>query len=130
MKIEDHINHWLMSAEHDFETAEILFQSQKYDWCLFLGHLVLEKALKALYVKSNENKLPPKTHNLIKLAEKTTTSLSSERKFFLDKVNDFNLEVRYPEFRKEFYKTCTREFTEPQFIKIKETFQWLKSQIK
>ena len=91
---------------------------------------MLEKALKALYVKSNENKLPPKTHNLIKLSEKITISLSSERKFFLDKVNDFNLEVRYPEFRKEFYITCTREFAEPQFIKIKETFQWLKSQIK
>ncbi len=66
----------------------------------------------------------------IEVAQRISSSLSSERKFFLDKVNDFNLEVRYPEFRKEFYKTCTRKFAEPQFIKIKETFQWLKSQIK
>ena len=107
MKIEDHINHWLNSAEHDLETAESLFQAGKNDWCLFLGHLVLEKALKALYVKDNQNKLPPKTHNLVKLAEMTTITLSPEIIFFLDKVNDFNLEVKYPEFREEFYKTCT-----------------------
>jgi len=129
MKLEEHIKHWMEGAEHDLETAESLFASEKYDWCLFIGHLVLEKALKALYVRDNENKLPPKTHNLIRLAEKTTISLTAERKVFLDQVNDFNLEVRYPEFKKEFYRICTKEFTESNFLKIKETFQWLKSLI-
>ena len=81
MKIEDHINHWLKNAEHDLDTAESLFQNEKYDWCLFLGHLVLEKALKALYVKTNENKLPPKTHNLLKLAEKTTIFFHPKEKY-------------------------------------------------
>lgn len=65
----------------------------------------------------------------LETAEKTTITLTTERKIFLDQVNDFNLEVRYPEFKNEFYKTCTKGFTEPKFSKIKETFQWLKSQI-
>ncbi|WP_150112227.1 HEPN domain-containing protein [Desulfonatronovibrio hydrogenovorans] len=50
MNINDQLNYWLESAEHDLDTADSLFYSEKYDWCLFMGHLVLEKALKAVYV--------------------------------------------------------------------------------
>lgn len=127
MKLHDHIQFWLDSAEHDLETANSLFSTGKYDWCLFLGHLVLEKALKAVYVKDNENRLPPKTHNLVKLAEKTTIALNVGKKLFLDEVNDFNIEIRYPKYKQEFYKTCTKEFAEEYFMKIKEHFKWIKS---
>ena len=130
MKIDDHIEFWLNSADHDLEAAESLFSAKKFDWCLFLGHLVLEKALKAFYVKDNENRLPPKTHNLLKLAEETTIPLNDDVKLFLDEVNDFNLEVRYPEYKQEFYKTCTNEFAEEYFKKIKEHYQWIKSLLK
>ena len=51
MLIEEHIQYWIESADSDLDTAEALFASGKYDWCLFLGHLVLEKILKAHYVK-------------------------------------------------------------------------------
>ncbi len=68
MTKEEHISYWLESAKHDLDTAESLFKSEKYDWCLFIGHLVLEKVLKAIFVDKNNNKIPPKTHKLIKLA--------------------------------------------------------------
>ena len=45
------IEYWVDSAVHDLDVAETLFKSGKYDWCLFIAHLVLEKMLKALYVK-------------------------------------------------------------------------------
>ena len=64
MKIKEHIQYWVESAEHDLDSAESLFTAGKYDWSLFIGHLVLEKILKALYVQDNQNRLPPKTHNL------------------------------------------------------------------
>ena len=127
MELNNHIRFWLNSAEHDLDAANSLFLNGKYDWCLFLGHLVLEKALKAAYVKDNENRLPPKTHNLVKLAEKTTIVLDSEKKLFLDEVNDFNLETRYPEYKQEFFKKCTKEFAEEYFTRIKEYFEWIKS---
>ena len=38
------------SAENDPDTAEKLFAVEKSDGCLFLGHLMLETALKAHYV--------------------------------------------------------------------------------
>lgn len=130
MKIEEHIQFWLESADNDLDTAEKLFTVEKYDWCLFLGHLVLEKVLKAHYVKDNENQMPPRIHNLVKLSEKTSIKLTEKQKSFLDEVTDFNLEVRYPEYKKEFQKMCTREFCKRKFSKIKEEYKWLKSRIK
>lgn len=130
MKMEEHIDYWLDSADHDLDTAKDLFAAGKFDWCLFLGHLVLEKTLKAFYVRDNENRLPPRTHNLVKLAEKTRLRLSDAQRVFLDEVNDFNLEVRYPGFRQEFYKYCTKEHADSYFTRIKEQYKWLKSQMK
>jgi HEPN domain-containing protein len=129
MNVEDHVNYWLKSADNDLSAAESLFLSAKYDWCLFIAHLVVEKTLKAYFVYKNDNKIPPKTHNLLKLAEQSDLPLIEEQKLFLDEVNDFNLEVRYPEYRREFYKLCTFEFTEMYFTKIKDFSRWLTSQI-
>jgi HEPN domain-containing protein len=130
MTIEEHINYWIDSAEHDLSTAEALLETGKYDWSLFMGHLVLEKVLKALFVKGNENKIPPKIHNLVRLSEIALLELDSETKIFFDRVNDFNLEVRYPEYKNEFYKLCTKELAVENLIKIKESFSWIKSLLK
>lgn len=130
MKKDDHIKYWLESAEHDLETAESLLFSGKYDWSLFIGHLVLEKGFKAIFVSIFDNQVPPKIHNLVKLSELTHLNLNEDKRVFLDEVNDFNLEVRYPEYKDEFYKTCTKEYAEKYINEIKEMFTWLKSQIK
>ncbi len=130
MKLEEHIQYWLDGAEHDWETAKNLYLTGKYDWSLFIGHLVLEKILKGLFVQDNNNQLPPKTHNLVKLAENTNISLSEDQQFLLDEINDFNLEVRYPQYKKEFYKKCTKSFTERYFKQIEGMEKWLRSQIK
>ena len=60
MEIEEHIRFWLDGADHDLDAAESLFAAEKFDWCLFLGHLVLEKALKAMYVRDNNSQMPPR----------------------------------------------------------------------
>jgi len=129
MTQEEHIKYWLDSADHDFETANTLFSSGKYDWCLFICHLVLEKLIKAFYVKNNDNKIPPKTHNLVRLVQLAQMELEENHLLFLDEVNDFNIEVRYPEYKNEFYKTCTKDFTENYFNKVKEFYQWQKSRL-
>lgn len=130
MDIKEHIEFWIDSADNDLDTAETLFAAGKYDWCLFLGHLVLEKALKAHYVKDNGNQMPPRVHNLVKLVEKTHIALNEDLKIFFDEVTDFNLEVRYPGYKREFQRKCTKEFCEDKFFKIMEHYKWLKSQIK
>jgi len=61
------INYWVDSSNHDFDVAVTLFKNKKYDWCLFIGHLVIEKMLKAFYVK-NVGGIPPRIHDLVRLA--------------------------------------------------------------
>lgn len=129
MKLEDHIGYWLQSANHDLEVAESLFSSSKYDYCLFLGHLVLEKTIKAVFVKNNNGKMPPKIHNLVRLAEISGLNLKEEQRLFLDEVNEFNLDTRYPDFKFEFYKRCTKNYTNEFFTKIKDFNKWLLSRI-
>jgi len=130
MDSKEHIKYWLDGAAHDWDTAQSLFSSGKYDWCLFVGHLVLEKTLKALFIQDNNNQLPPKTHNLVKLSRCTNVQLAEKQEVLLDEVNDFNLEARYPQYKSEFYKKCTNEFTESYYCKIDEMMKWLQSQIK
>jgi HEPN domain-containing protein len=129
MTQEEHIKYWLDSAEHDLETLDALYETGKYDWSLFIGHLVLEKLLKAIFVKNNDNKIPPTLHNLVRLSEESHLKIDNNKKIILDKINDFNIEVRYPDYKNEFYKTCTKEFAEEYLKEIKELYQWLKSQI-
>ncbi|MCR4289844.1 MAG: HEPN domain-containing protein [Candidatus Scalindua sp.] len=129
MDVKQNIEYWLKTAAHDMEVAETLFQNQKYDWCLFIGHIVVEKTLKAFYVR-DKLQIPPKSHNLVKLAENTKLSLTEDQLTFLADVNDFNIETRYPDAKFSFYQTCTKEFTEGQFSMIKEMYKWLLSQMK
>ena len=97
---------------------------------MFLGHLVLEKALKAVYVRDNNNEMPPRIHNLVKLAEATDLKIEEAARIFLDEITDFNLEVRYPDYKKEFYKKCTRPFCEEKLAQIKDFLQWIKKNLR
>ena len=45
------INHWIESSEKDFKTMMDLYETKNNNWALFIGHLVIEKLLKALYLK-------------------------------------------------------------------------------
>ena len=129
MTQEEHIKYWIDSAENDLKAAENLFISKNYDWCLFLGHLVLEKALKATFIMASGNVIPPKIHSLTRLAELSNLIIDTETEQYIVTANKFHLEARYPEYKAEFYKICTREYAEQHFNKIKEIYQWLKSQI-
>ena len=122
------IVYWVTSAEHDLDVAETLFQSKKYDWCLFLGHLVLEKILKALYVQ-NIGKTAPRIHDLVRIANMAGIEFKEEILEFLDAVNTFNISTRYPDEKLKFYKLCTAEFTEIQFDKIKGIYKCLLQKI-
>ena len=130
MTKEEHISYWLESAEYDFEASMSMFQTGYYVWSLFIGHLVLEKVLKALYVQNSDNKVPPKIHNLVKLADLSGLELTSLQIDIYEDINTFHVEGRYSEFKNELYKLCTEQFTSNHINNIKEQYKWLKSRIK
>ena len=69
MEKQDYIKYWVKTSEDDLTSMESNFNSGNYDWALFIGHLSLEKILKALWVKNNQSDIPPRTHNLKKIKE-------------------------------------------------------------
>lgn len=120
--------YWVDSAKHDLDVAESLFESAKYDWCLFIAHLVLEKTLKALYVEY-EDDFPPRTHDLVRLSEMLHMEMDEETIEFLDFVNTFHISTRYPDEKFRFYKVCTKDFAEENFDRIKEIRKWILQKI-
>ena len=71
------VQYWIDSSDKDFRTMQNLLKSGDNSWALFLGHLVLEKLLKAYYVK-NLQKHPVFTHDLLRLATKAGLEISEE----------------------------------------------------
>lgn len=130
MTKEEHIKYWIETSQHDLESAESIFESGRYDWCLFVGHLALEKILKAIYIDRNNNEIPPLIHKLVRLAEISKIELNEDQKFVLDKITDFNIQTRYPDYKLQLYKRCTAEFANEYLTKIKELHSWFSSQLK
>lgn len=120
--------YWVDSAAHDLDVAETLFKSGKYDWCLFIAHLVLEKMFKALYVK-NIGKSPPRIHDIVRMADMAKVEFDESTLEFMDAVNTFNISTRYPDEKLKFYKMCTHEFTRETFQHIKEIYECLLKKI-
>ena len=123
MTKEEHIQYWIEDSERDLETAKSMLGSRHYDWSLFVGHLAIEKLLKALWIQCNQSNTPPKIHNLLRLADGAKLILTEDEKQLLGEVNEFQIETRYAQFKLEFYKKCTPPFTEEYLKKIEEFYR-------
>ena len=122
------VKYWLEGAEYDMDVAKALYEKKKYPYALFMGHLALEKLLKALVVKTTQQHAPY-THSLEKLAKKAKIDLPEQMQIRLREFMEFHVEARYPEEQKAFYKKCTRSYTGERFAEIKEVFEWSRSKL-
>ena len=120
MTKEQHIDYWRNTAEEDWITVGVLFDTGRYLHALFWAHLVLEKLAKALWVKNNEGNTPPKIHNLTTLLKQANIDLGDEKMKFLYSFNAFQLSARYPDYISKVYKVCTKQFANTQMVEIKE----------
>jgi HEPN domain-containing protein len=128
MSRKELINYWIESSDIDFSTMESLYRTKHYSWSLFIGHLVIEKLLKAYYIKVlNEN--PPLIHNLLRLAAKSKIEMDVEDEEFFSEVTTFNINARYDDYKMEFYKKCTKEYSTFWHRKIKEYTKWIKKEL-
>lgn len=128
MTRDEHIAYWLSESDKDLAAMESLFESGHYTWALFVGHLALEKVLKALYAKQVEVQVP-RVHHLLKIARDCRLQLTGDQEDFLLEATTYNLKGRYPDYKQSFSRKATGEFTANRIEKIKETQQWLKEQV-
>ena len=78
MDIQKQVDYWKTSSDEDFAAAESLLEKGHLRHCLFFAHLAIEKMLKA-HVTRQTKDVPPRTHNLVRLAEIAELSLSPEQ---------------------------------------------------
>ncbi|HNY51131.1 MAG TPA: HEPN domain-containing protein [Smithella sp.] len=128
MEKQDIVKYWVASSDLDYEVMQSLFTNGYYSWSLFLSHLVIEKLLKAYYVKNLDENYP-RIHNLIEIAEKAALILSENQKVILEELTTFNLRARYPDYKNRFNKKATRQFTEDQISKVNGFRKWLLEKI-
>ena len=84
----------------------------------------MEKILKAVFV-DRQDKVPPFSHNLVYLSEKSGLKLDESEIELLEEISDYNLEARYPDDKMTFVKKCTLKFTENKLKQIEEVKIWL-----
>jgi len=128
MTKEELTSYWIEGSDRDFKSMQNMFKNKEYHWSLYVGHLVIEKLLKAYYIKNVDTK-HPFIHNLLRLAERSNLEITEEQKKVLIRITTFNLRVKYQDYKRKFYKTCTKEFTEKWIKEIKGFRQWIKKQL-
>jgi HEPN domain-containing protein len=119
------VEYWKTTAISDLETSEILIEKGKTLHGLFWCHLTIEKMLKALYVKVN-NEFAPKTHNLIYLLNNTGLSLDAANNELLGILLKYQLEGRYPDYKPE---VPDIEKVKEYLKRTKDLFKWLMTKL-
>jgi HEPN domain-containing protein len=101
--------HWIDGSDKDYNTMIHMFETKDYHWSLFIGHLVIEKLIKATVVIMTKDHAPF-TQYLTKLANISKLDFSEEQLDWLDTITTFNLNARYDNYNQAFYRKCTPFF--------------------
>ena len=130
--MSEKVDYWINISDYDLETAKAMLSSKRYLYVGFLCHQVIEKALKAAIARDcKKGEIPPKIHDLSKLAEKANlySLMSDDQQDFIDELNPLNIEARYPEYKNEIFSGLSKDIC-TNYIKSTEELQlWIKKQL-
>jgi HEPN domain-containing protein len=122
------LTYWIESSDNDYKTALDLLHTGNYAWALFMGHPVIEKLLKACYTKM-QNKYPPMLHDLRRIGEKAGITFDDDKVIIMETISQFNIQARYDDYKRNFFKLCTREYAEKWIEQITEIRSWIKTML-
>lgn len=125
MVIEDkeEFEKWFKQAEADFAKIQVLVNSNSFDGAMFYSQQSIEKALKALIIKTK--KQLPRIHDLLALSKMANCS-----KEIIDKckiINPYYIETRYPDFLGKIPAESFEKEEVKRVLKLtKEVLEWIK----
>lgn len=123
----DYIDYWKTTAEKDWLAVGHLYEKGDFLQSLFFAHLVLEKLLKAHWAKDNATDIPPKTHNLLVLVAQTSLAPPVEHLRLLSRVNQFQMDGRYPDYKQIMFKIASENYTQQLLHEIEQVKTWLQN---
>ena len=125
---EEKYQYWLSYAQNDLETAEIMYESGRWFYTIFMCQQAIEKLVKALYILYIDDDVP-RLHDINNIfdrfRDKLTETLASDLTELFDTLSQFYLRSRYPDYSSALSSLTTGESTKTIYIKSKEAFQWL-----
>lgn len=104
-----------------------MYNSGKFFYAVFMCHLSIEKAIKALY-QEQLKEIPPKTHNLVYLLKKIDIKPTEEAGKFLVKLNEASVATRYPEDIEKLQMQCTKNDVKNMLAESRKVLEWIKAQ--
>lgn len=123
--MSEQIEYWQMIAEEDWEVGRQLIGNNKTRHGLFFVHLTLEKLAKACFCKTR-GKTPPKIHNIVRISELAGLDVPDDICRFMARMNEFNLEGRYPWL---LIKPPSKAEALEYYNQANEVMLWLKKQL-
>ena len=128
LDVQNVIDYWIESSDSDYKTMLDLFYTKNYGWALFIGHLVIEKLLKAYYSKIHRD-YPPMLHDLRRIGERAGIIFDDNQLIIVETISQFNIRARYDDYRRNFYNLCTLDYTAQWIENIKEIRIWIKTML-
>ena len=118
---------WFLQSDYDYETAQILFENDKFVHAIFLCHLSIEKFLKGYYLKIIK-KEPPKLHSPIFFIESIGLNVPKNYKEFILEIEDTAVASRYPDSITKLSDKFDKQTALLINDKTKDFLQWLQTE--
>lgn len=117
-------------VDYDLDTAEALYNGERWLYVAFMCHQVIEKVLKA-YWTATQDAEPPYTHNLERLAMGCGLSdeMNEDQLHFIDLMIPMNIEARYPSYKEALSRGLTPDYCRSIIDRTKEMQSWIKSKL-
>lgn len=119
---------WSEQAEYDLATAGDMLKAGRLYYVLFCCQQAVEKMLKAIYARKLED-IPPRTHQLVRMAKETKLELSEERKDFLRELSAYYIQSRYPDEMDTMADGVSVDLAKRVLGRTEELIRWLRSTI-
>jgi len=119
---------WAERAQYDLETARAMLKSGRFLYVLFCCQQAVEKMLKGVIAKRTEA-LPPRLHDLMRLAEHAGLDLGEEQVAFMLALSEYYVKTRYLHEIASLSRDASRESAQQVLSKTEAIVEWLLSMI-
>jgi HEPN domain-containing protein len=126
--MDDLTRQWVERAQYDLDTAEAMLKAGRYLYVLFCCQQAVEKMLKAVIV-TKTGELPPRIHNLLRLAETAGIESSEEQIDLLTKLSGYYIKSRYPEEIRVAGAAIPQRLAQEILARTEQTVKWVLSML-
>ena len=128
LTLEEKYQYWLSYAENDLESADVMIQSGRWYYTIFMCQQAIEKLVKALYILYIDDNVP-RLHDINNIfnrfSDKLSETITDDKVELFDILSQFYLRSRYPDYSSALTSLTTGETAKSIYKKSKEAFAWL-----